>query len=79
MSMVPTAPCRRQTTHWAPPPCDELDPQYDIKLVFVQKITFVLRKLDKKTAATRAALFDSNVTYKPNLDIGSRRGAVSNI
>jgi len=24
------------------PPCEELDPPYDIKLVFVQKITFVL-------------------------------------
>ena len=33
---------------------------YDIKLVFVQKITAVLWKV-KKTAATRAALFDSNV------------------
>ena len=32
----------------------------DIKLVLVQKITFVLRKINKKTAATRAALFDSN-------------------
>ena len=36
---------------------------YDIKLVFVQKITFVLRKINKKTAATRAALFDSNVHH----------------
>jgi len=41
------------------PPCEELSPPYDIKLVFfVQKITFVLRKI-KKTAAARAALFDS--------------------
>ena len=29
------------------PPCQELDPPYDIKLVFVQKITFVLRKINK--------------------------------
>jgi len=39
------------------PPCEESDPPYDIKLVFVQKITFVLRKINKKTAATRAAFF----------------------
>jgi len=38
-----------------------LDPPYDIRLVFVQKITLVLRKINKKTAATRAALFDSNM------------------
>jgi len=32
-----------------------------ITLVFVQKITFVFRKKSTKTAATRAALFDSNM------------------
>jgi len=34
---------------------------YDIKLVFVQKITFVPVGKSTKTAATRAAPFDSNV------------------
>jgi len=34
---------------------------YDIKLVFVQKITFVLGKINKKTTATRAALFGFNM------------------
>jgi len=29
------------------PPCEEFDQPYDIKLVFVQKITFVLRKINK--------------------------------
>jgi len=38
-----------------------LDPPYDIQLVFVQKITFVLRKISTKTAATGAALFHSNM------------------
>jgi len=37
-----------------------LDLPYNIKLVFVQKITFVFRK-STKTAATRAALFDFNM------------------
>jgi len=37
---------RRKTPHRAPP-CVELDPPYDIKLVFVQKITFVLREINK--------------------------------
>jgi len=40
-----------------------LDPPYDIKFVLVQKITLVLRKI-AKTAATRAALLDSQ--YAPN-------------
>jgi len=39
---------------------EDLDPPYDVKLVFVQKITFVLSKINK-TAASRAALFDSNM------------------
>ena len=34
---------------------------YDIKLVFVQKITFVPVGKSTKTAATRAAPFDSNM------------------
>ena len=37
----------RKTPHRAPP-CEELDPPYDIKLVFVQQITFVPRKINKK-------------------------------
>jgi len=43
------------------PPCEEFDQPYDIKLVFVPKITFVLSKNQQKTAATKAALFDSNM------------------
>jgi len=42
------------------PPCEELDPAYDIKLAFGQKITLFLGK-STKTAATTAALFDSNM------------------
>ena len=39
---------RKKTPHRAPP-SEELDPAYDnLKLVFVQKITFVLRKIQKK-------------------------------
>ena len=43
-AMVATAPGEK-TPHRAPP-CEELDPSYDIKLVVVQKITFVLRKIN---------------------------------
>jgi len=35
-----------------------MDPPYDSKLVFVQKITFVFLGKSTKTAATRAELFD---------------------
>jgi len=42
------------------PPCEELDPPYDIKLVFVHKMNF-FRGKSTKTAATRAALFDSSM------------------
>ena len=40
---------RRETPHWVPP-CEELDPTmlYSIKLVFVQKITFICRKNQQK-------------------------------
>jgi len=50
-------PQRKKTPHRAPP-CEELDPPYDIKLVF-----FVLKITGKstKTAANRAALFESNM------------------
>ena len=67
--MVATAP-RRKTRHRAPPPCEELDPATlavsdtcgnDIKLVSVQKITVVPIGKSTKTAATGAALFNSNV------------------
>jgi len=42
------------------PPCEELDPPYDIKLVLCRKLHLFLGK-STKTAATRAALFDSNM------------------
>ena len=58
--MVATAPGEK--TPDRPPPCEELDPVYDIKLVFVQKITFVLRKIKQKLMPpARAALFDCNM------------------
>jgi len=38
---------RKKTPHRAPP-CEELDPPYDIRLVFCAKITSVLRKINKK-------------------------------
>ena len=39
--------CPRRKTHPRAPPYEELDPAYNIRLVFVQKITFVLRKINK--------------------------------
>jgi len=42
---VATAPGEKKS-HRAPP-CEELDLLYDIKVVFVQKITFVFRKVNK--------------------------------
>jgi len=39
------------------PPCEESDPPYDIKLVFVQKITFVLRKINKKNCCHQSCIF----------------------
>ena len=50
---------RRKTPHRAPP-CEELDPPCDIKLVFVQKITFVLRKINKN-CCHHICTFDSNI------------------
>ena len=44
--MCGDCPRRKKNSHRAPP-CEELDLSYDIKLVFVQKITFVLRKMNK--------------------------------
>ena len=44
-ALVATAPGEK-IPHRAPP-CEELDPPYTIKLVFVQKITFVLRIISK--------------------------------
>jgi len=43
-AMVATVP--RETPQRAPP-CEKPDSPYDIKFVFVQKITFVLRKIRK--------------------------------
>ena len=42
--------CPRRKTSYRAPPCVELDPPFDIKLVFVQKITFLLRKRTKTAA-----------------------------
>jgi len=56
-AMVATA--QEKTPHRAPP-CEELDPSYDIKLDFVQKIHLFLAQ-STKTVATRAALFDSSM------------------
>ena len=53
-AMVATAPGEK-TPHMAPPR-EELDSPYDIELVFVQQITSVLRKINKKTAANRSVL-----------------------
>jgi len=46
---------RRKTPHRAPP-CEELDPPYDIKRVLCRKLRLFLAK-STKTAATEAALF----------------------
>ena len=59
VGLVATAPGEKNPHKAAP--CEELDPPYDIKLVFVQTIASVLRKKTTKTAANRAALFDSNM------------------
>jgi len=59
-AMVATAPREKLFIRRRPPPCDELDPSKDIKLVFVQKIAFVLRKINKNCCHA-AALFDSNM------------------
>ena len=56
-AMVATA--QEKTPHRAPP-CEELDPPYDIKLDFVQKIHLFLAK-STKPVATSAALFDSSM------------------
>jgi len=45
VGLVATAP-EEKNPHRAAP-CEELDPPYDIKLVFVQTITSVLRKINK--------------------------------
>jgi len=59
-AVVATAPGEK-TPHRTPP-CEELNPLYDIKLVFEQKITFVLRKIKQKLMPpARAALFDCNM------------------
>jgi len=57
-AVVATAPGEK-TPHRAPP-CEELDPPYDIKFVLCRKLHLFLGK-STKTAATRAALFDSNM------------------
>ena len=60
-AMVGGGDCSRiQTPHMAPP-CEELDPPYDIKLVFCAEKLHMFLEKSTKTAATRAALFDSNI------------------
>jgi len=54
---------RRKTPHRAPPPCEELDPAYDIKLVFMQKITSVLSKIDKNCCHQSCTF---SLQYAPN-------------
>jgi len=50
----------RKTPHKAPP-CEDLDQPYDIKPVFVQKITFVLRKINKNCCYQTSTLFESKM------------------
>jgi len=57
--MVTTAP-REKTPHMVPP-YEESDPPYDVKLVFVQKITFVLKKISKKLLLPELHFFDSSM------------------
>jgi len=49
-------------------PREQLDPPYDIKLVFVQKITSVLRKINKNCKRAyfklRLEIFSPNLVYK---------------
>jgi len=61
-AMVATAPGDKVLEGRRAPICEELHPPYDIKLVFVQKITLFLVK-STETAATRAPLFDSNMHH----------------
>jgi len=56
-AMVATAPGEKLLRA---PPCEELDPPYDIKLAFVQKTTFVLRKINKN-CCHQSCPFDSNM------------------
>jgi len=59
--MVGGGDCSRiQTPHMAPP-CEGLDPPYDIKLVFCAEKLHMFLEKSTKTDATRAALFDSNM------------------
>jgi len=61
--------CPKGKALYTAPPCDELDPSKDIKLVFVQKIAFVLRKINKNCCHA-AALFDSNMYCNSALGAG---------
>jgi len=54
---VATAPPRRKTLVGRRPPCEELDPKYDIKFVFMQKITFVLREINKNCCHQSCTFF----------------------
>jgi len=46
-AMVATAPGDKVLEGRRAPICEELHPPYNIKLVFVQKITFVFRKINR--------------------------------
>jgi len=42
--------CRRRKTPHRAPPCEELDPPYDIKLVFLDEVTLILGNSTKPAA-----------------------------
>ena len=52
-----------QNSSYRAPPCEELNPPYDIKLVFVQKITFVVRKINKNCCHQSCTF---SLQYTPN-------------
>jgi len=58
------ATARSKTPHRAPP-CGELDPPHDMKLVFVQEITFVLRKINRN-CCHQSSTFDSKLFVAKN-------------
>ena len=62
----------RKTPH-RPPPRGELDPSYDVKLVFfVQKITLVLRKINKNCCHQRCRFYRAMLCIR-----GTSHGPVS--
>jgi len=55
--------CPRAKTPHRAPPCEILDPPYDNKLVFVQKIASVLRKINKNCCHQSCTFW---LQYAPN-------------